>query len=711
MFAFLVALIQSLRRVTVVFIASIGVKQRKNMFRLGIDVGGTFTDFTLIDDETGAAIHFKAPSTPHNPAESIRNGIPDALAIAGADGGDLRFLGHGTTVATNMAIERRGARTGLITTKGFRDVIEVGRQLRPHLYDYSQTKPPPVVPRYRRHEVLERLTFDGVVETPFCEASGGAAATSLAEAAVEAVAVCFLHSYRNADHERRMQRILEAALPDAYISLSSDVLPEFREYERMSTTVLNAYLGPAMATYFDDFVASAKALAPNVEPYTVHSNGGLMTAATVRDHPVRTCLSGPAAGVVGASETARAAGFPHIITYDVGGTSTDISVVRDAKPTFTSDRHVAGFPVRTPMLDIHVIGAGGGSIAWLDDAGGLKVGPRSAGAVPGPVSYGLGGTEPTLTDANLVLGRLNPDALLEGAMPVDTDGARQAIEAKVAAPLGLDLDMAAFGMLEIAIANMSRAIRSVTTERGYDMDDFALFAYGGAGPLHAGELAIECGIPRIIVPEAPGTMCARGILLSDIVHDLVRSAIAPAAPGVWDEVCRLFDEMQAEGERLLERDGVAVEDRLYRYFIEARYVGQNHEVRVPLKAIEHDGFPEFLDGFSARHTQEYGYDIPGRAVETVNCRVQAIGRVTRPETQFAGGTQTLEEAMSGRRRAYFGAGSGWLESAVFRRGDVPLGIPIEGPAIIEEMSATTVVLPGQRATLDPMGNIVIEVRT
>lgn len=678
------------------------------MYRLGIDVGGTFTDFTLLNAETGEATHYKASSTPSDPAQSIRGGIPAILALAKADGADLRFLGHGTTVATNMAIERRGARTGLITTKGFRDVLEVGRQLRPHLYDYTQTKPPPLVARRWRQEIRERLAADGSVVVPFDDVSARDAAALLAEAGIEAVAVCLLHSYRAPEHERLMRKILEDALPGAYISLSSVVLPEFREYERMSTTVLNAYLGPAMATYLERFFDSVKEIAPDTEPYTIHSNGGLMSAATARDYPVRTCLSGPAAGVVGASETARTAGFPHIITYDVGGTSTDISVVRDAKPAFTSDRQVAGFPVRTPMLDIHVIGAGGGSIAWLDDAGGLKVGPRSAGAAPGPVAYGLGGTEPTLTDANLVLGRLNPQALLQGAMPIDAAGARTAIEAKIAAPLGLTVDAAAYGMLEIAIANMSRAIRSVTTERGHDMGDFALFAFGGAGPLHAGELAVECRIPRIIVPEEPGTMCARGILLSDIVHDLVRSAIARAEESAWPRVCALFDEMRAEGEALLTRDGVNAADRTFRYFIETRYVGQNHEVRVPMDAIDGDRFDTFLERFAARHTQEYGYDIPDRPVETVNCRIQAIGSVVRPDARFEGGSETLEDAVTGSRSAYFGEAQGWAEATIYRRDRIPIGATLQGPAIVEEMSATTVMLPGQQATVAPMGNIIIE---
>lgn len=678
------------------------------MYRLGIDVGGTFTDFTLLNAETGATRHYKASSTPGDPSESIRDGIAAILALEGVDGAALQFLGHGTTVATNMAIERRGARTGLITTRGFRDVLEVGRQLRPHLYDYTQAKQPPLVPRRRRHEVVERVGADGAIVTPLDEASVAAALQGLAQEDVAAVAVCFLHCYQTPDHERRVRAMIEEAMPDAYISLSSEVLPEFREYERLSTTVLNAYLGPAMAKYLKGFLESVHRLAPKTEPYTIHSNGGLMTAATARDYPVRTCLSGPAAGVVGAAETARDAGFPNIITFDVGGTSTDVSVVAEGRPSFTADRRVAGHPVRTPMLDIHVIGAGGGSIAWIDDAGGLKVGPRSAGANPGPVAYGLGGTEPTITDANIALGRLNPGGLLEGTMAVDADAARDVIRRRVAEPLGLSFEAAAHGVIEIAIANMSRAIRSVTTERGHDMGDFALFAFGGAGPLHAAELALECGIPKIIVPEEPGTMCARGILLSDIVHDLVRSAIARAEPSGWQRVRDLFAEMVTEGHDLLERDGVPAEKRGFRHFIEARYVGQNYEVRVEIDDIEAIGLDGFLDAFAARHTQEYGYDIAGRPVETVNCRSQAIGQVAQARPTRERGTGSLADAVTGERDVYYGAVHGWQPSPVYRRRSLPEGAVIEGPAVIEEMSATTLLLPGQSAALDGSGNIIIE---
>jgi N-methylhydantoinase A len=678
------------------------------MYRLGIDVGGTFTDFTLLHSETGATRHYKASSTPGDPSQSIRDGVVAILALEGVGGDALQFLGHGTTVATNMAIERRGARTGLITTKGFRDVLEVGRQLRPHLYDYSQTKQPPLVPRRRRHEVVERLGADGAVLTPLDEATVASALEALKQEDVASVAVCFLHCYQRPDHERRVREMIAAVLPDAYVSLSSDVLPEFREYERLSTTVLNAYLGPAMSRYLQRFLDSVLQLAPKTEPYTIHSNGGLMTAATARDYPVRTCLSGPAAGVVGAAETAREAGFPNIITFDVGGTSTDVSVVSEGRPSFTADRRVAGHPVRTPMLDIHVIGAGGGSIAWIDDAGGLKVGPRSAGASPGPVAYGLGGTEPTLTDANIALGRLNPGGLLEGAMAVDADAACDVIRRRVAEPLGLDFEAAAHGVIEIAVANMSRAIRSVTTERGHDMGDFALFAFGGAGPLHAAELALECGIPRIVVPEEPGTMCARGILLSDIVHDLVRSVISRAEPGNWPRIGEAFAEMVAEGHQLLERDGVPKEKRRFRHFIEARYVGQNYEVRVELDDAATVGLDGFLAAFAERHTQEYGYDIPGRPVETVNCRSQAIGAVAhaRPTRNPEGGR--LEDAVTGTRAVYYGAAHGWRDSRIYRRRALPQGARVDGPAVIEEMSATTLLLPGQSAVVDTAGNIVIE---
>ena len=622
----------------------------------------------------------------------------------------VSHLGHGTTVATNMVIEHRGSATGLLTTKGFRDILEIGRQTRPNLYDYSIGKPVPLVAREHRIEITERVGADGGVITPLDEAGLETAVGTLKAAGVDSVAVCFLHSYRRADHEKSARAVLERLMPDAYISLSSEVLPEFREYERLSTTVLNAYIGPRMQAYLDRFLARVRDLGITVEPYTIHSNGGLMSVRTVRETPVRTCLSGPAAGVVGATEVAKAAEFPNIVTFDVGGTSTDVSLVHESRPLFASTRTIADYPIKTPMIDIHVIGAGGGSIAWMDDAGALKVGPHSAGAEPGPAAYGRGGDEPTITDANISLHRLNPVALLDGRMPVDKAAARQVVEEHVAGPLGLDVEAAAHGILRIANANMSRAIRSVSTERGYDIKEFALFAYGGAGPLHAAEIAVECGIPTVIVPQEPGTMCARGMLLSDISLDFVRSEIAEAGEDTWRSVCELFGAMGDEGNAWLEGERVEKKDRSFVRYVEARYQGQNYEVKVEMEKIEPDGLGDFLERFRASHAKEYGYDIPGRAVEVVNCRMQAVGTVPKAPQQPIAKGGSLKEAVVERRQVYFGDGAGWIETDVYARARLPVAVPFQGPAIVEEMSSTTVILPGQSARVDRIGNIIIDAR-
>ncbi|MEA3086966.1 MAG: N-methylhydantoinase, partial [Paraburkholderia sp.] len=430
------------------------------MYRIGIDVGGTFTDFVVTDERSGETVFHKLPSTPHDPSEAIASGIEALLQMRGIDPRDVSHIGHGTTVATNLIIERKGAATGLITTAGFRDVLEIGRQTRPHLYDYNVGKAPALIARANRLEVPERLDAQGNVLVALDEAAVRDAARQLRDADVQAVTICFLHAYRNPVHEQRAREIVAEEFPQAYISISSDVLPEFREYERLSTTALNATVGPKMALYLQRFLNRVRELGVARAPSTIHSNGGLMSIDTVRQFPVRTCLSGPAAGVVGAAAVGRTIGFRNLVTFDVGGTSTDVSLIHDGMPLFTSTRAVAGYPVKTPMVDIHVIGAGGGSIAAIDDAGSLKVGPHSAGAVPGPVSYMRGGTEPTLTDAEVALQRLNPVALLNGRMPVDAEGARRVIRERIAQPLSLTTEDAAEGIIRIANANMARAIRS-----------------------------------------------------------------------------------------------------------------------------------------------------------------------------------------------------------------------------------------------------------
>lgn len=677
------------------------------MYRIGVDVGGTFTDFTLLDESSGEVHFYKTPSTPHDPSEAIENGLRGMLDGLGFAPANVSYLAHGTTVATNIVIERRGARTGLMTTKGFRDVLELGRQARPSIYDYRVEKPPVLIPRDRRVEVLERIGPAGEVLIELDEASLEVAVRKLAESGVESVAICFLHSYRRPEHEARAKAVVEAILPAAYITLSSEILPEFREFERMSTVAVNAFVGPKMGAYLERFRGRVRDVGIPVEPYTIHSNGGLMSADTVYANPVRTCVSGPAAGVVGAAEIGRTAGLPNLITFDVGGTSTDVSLIDDATPLFTSARLVAGYPVKTPMLDIHVIGAGGGSIAMIDDAGSMKVGPRSAGAAPGPVAYGRGGTEPTITDANLCLGRLDADTLLGGRMKIDLEAARGVIRDAIATPLGLTLEEAAHGIIQIANANMSRAIRSVSVEKGYDMGDFALCAFGGAGPLHAAEVAVECGLPRILIPREPGTVCARGMLLTDLSSDYVRSYFADSTAENWRHVLSLFDAMAADGAAWLDKEDVPADARRFKRVLDARYRGQNFEVKVDCDGIGPDDLAELEERFHAAHTKEYGYDIRHRAIQFVSARLQAIGEVPKaPQAEVVGGN-SLGGARAGSRPVYFDAHHGWVDTPIYRRGDLPAGIEFSGPAIINEMSATSLILPGQSVRVDRWGNLIV----
>jgi N-methylhydantoinase A len=501
-------------------------------------------------------------------------------------------------------------------------------------------------------------------------------------------------------------------MPSTFIALSSEVLPEFREYERLSTTVVNAYAGPRMAGYLNGFARDMRAAGVLVAPYVFHSNGGLMSVATASRFPVRTCLSGPAAGVIGAAAIGEATGFPDLVTFDVGGTSTDVSLVEAGRPAFTAESMVAGYPVRVPMVDIQVIGAGGGSIAALDDAGALKVGPTSAGADPGPAGYGHGGQRATITDANLLLGRLSPATLLGGRLPVDLAAARRVLQEQVAAPLGLPIEMAAEGILRIANAGMARAIRSISTERGHDLRRFALFAYGGAGPLHAGDVARELGIPRVIVPAEPGTLCARGILHSDLSFDLAKTRITPARPETWPEIAAAFAELVGSAAEILDRERVPEADRQTLHGVDARYEGQNFEVHVALDGLSPGSDADALDGefarrFGAAHRAAYGYDIPGRAVEIVTLRLKMIGAVRKPRILAPADDSTRGSSETGRRLVYFDRTTGWVETPVHDRGRLPIGAEIAGPAVIEEMSATTLLHPGQRATADAAGNLIV----
>ena len=680
------------------------------MYRIGVDVGGTFTDFTLLSLDTAEIEFFKVPSTPADPSDAIETGLRQMSETFGFAPENVSYLAHGTTVATNIVIERRGAKTGLMTTKGFRDVLELGRQARPSIYDYRVEKPPVLIPRDRRVEVTERVLPEGEIEQEMDLDSLEAAVELLKADGVESVAICFLHSFRRPEHEQAAQAAVERILPGVYVTLSSEILPEFREFERFSTTAVNAFVGPKMGAYLERFRNRVASVGIPVQPFTIHSNGGLMSIDVVRECPVRTCVSGPAAGVVGAAEIGRLAGLPNLVTFDVGGTSTDVSLIDNAVPLFTNARLVAGYPVKTPMLDIHVIGAGGGSIARLDDAGALKVGPESAGADPGPVAYQLGGTEPTITDANLVLGRLDANMLLGGRLQINLEAARKIIRETIADPLGLPVEEAAHGILQIANANMGRAIRSVSVEKGYDMGDFALCAFGGAGPLHAAEVAQECGLPRILIPREPGTLCARGMLLSDLSQDFVRSHMCDASAEGWQAIVALFEDMEREGEAFLDSEDVAADRRSHNRVLDARYLGQNFEVRVECDGLGPHDLKAVIERFHAAHVKEYGYDIRHHQVQFVSARVQSIGIVVKAGQPEVVGGPDLDQAVIGTRPVYIDKARGWMDTSVFERKKLPSDMPFQGPAIITEMSSTTFILPEQCAHTDRWGNLIVETK-
>src|SRR5438067_5339404 len=557
--------------------------------RVASDVGGTFTD-TLAYDETAKRVTVaKVPTTPENRAVGTVRGLKRALELQGRGGGDVGYVGHGMTTATNAVIQRSGGRTALITNEGFRDLLLIGRQNRPSLYDIRKTRPLPLVAREDCHTLRGRLDPAGYEVTPLDEAGLREVARRLKADGVDAVAVCLLHAYANPEHERRAKAILTQELPGIPVCISTDILAEFREYERASTVVLNAYLLPVMERYLaslSDLLADPKeglGIAAQVPVMVMEASGGLMTVATAREKPVHTVLSGPAGGVVASPHVAQLSGCADIITMDMGGTSTDISLVLDGRPQVTREASLAGTPIRIPVIDINAIGAGGGSIAWIDEGGALRVGPHSAEAVPGPACYGRGGAEPTVTDANLVLGRLGPDTRLGGELALDVDAAMRAIGERIAGPPGLDLVAAAAGILRVANATMARGIRVVSVERGHDPRGLVLVPFGGAGPMHGSPLARELGIPRLLVPPTPGILCALGMLVADLRHDLVQTHLAAHRDLSADAARAILDPMLEEARRLLDADRVPDERRRIEMRVDLRYIGQSYELPIPLR--------------------------------------------------------------------------------------------------------------------------------
>ena len=672
------------------------------MFIVGIDVGGTFTDLTAVDTATGQVVVTKVPSRPQDEAAAVLRGL-EALGITGRD---VRRLIHGTTVGTNAVLERRGARVALLTTAGFRDLIEIGRTKRniPVLFMPTFVRPRPVVERRHRFEVTERLDADGSVLVPLDHGSVERALGAAFDADAEAVAVCLLHSYLDAAHEHAVAEAAKARRPDIPVSSSADVVAEYREFERFSTTVLNAYLQPLMDRYLAGLEEQLSVTGYAHGVLTVGSSGGMMTTDTARRLPIKTIFSGPAGGVSQACYVGGLAGVRDFISYDMGGTSTDVCLVRDLAPVMTSDGMIGAFPVKVPQIDMHSVGAGGGSIAWLDVDRSLQVGPRSAGAKPGPAAYGLGGTEPTVTDANVVLGRIGASRRLGGAIAINLARAREAVGALAAGLGNMPVETLAEGIVRIAVVRMTSAIREISIQRGHDPRDFTLIAYGGAGPMHALALADEIGLLRVLVPRHPGNFSALGLLASDIKHDDVRTRVGHLRErGAL--LAGLFAEMEDAARRRLEQEGFGADEQRLLRSLDLRYRGQAFELNVAAGA--ETALDAVEDAFHQRHLGAYSHANRDAAIELVNARLAAYGVVPKlAAASYRSGTRLLGEALFERRPVWFGGVA--LEVPVWERDRVPERARLEGPAIVEEFGATTVVPPGWRGSVDEHGNLRFE---
>lgn len=679
-------------------------------WRIGVDSGGTFTDICLFDDEAGRVEIWKVPSTTNDPSEAIANGSEEAIGRVGSTLSDLGYFGHGTTVGTNALIQHKGVRTGLITTEGFRDLLEIARQRRTDLYDLQEDKPPTLVSRDLRLGVTERVKFDGSIETAFDAEGFRAAVKKLKEEKVAAVAVCFLYSFLQPKHEAMAADILNEEFPEAFHSVSHLVAPEFREYERLSTTVVNAYLGPIMRDYINRLAERLSQKGMVTAPHLTQSNGGVIGFGSAAQLPVRTVLSGPSTGVVAAGKLGLLSGFPDLITFDMGGTSTDVALLEGGECRTTAEAVVHGYPIKAPMLDIHTVGAGGGSIAFIDNGGLLKVGPASAGAVPGPVCYDKGNLKPTVTDANVVLQTLNPTHLLGGRMPIRRDLALKAIEA-MAGELGLDTMATAQGIISIVTANMAKAIRVISIQRGYDPREYALMAFGGAGPLHSARLAKELEMKRVIVPPHPGIMCATGLLLTDLRADFAATLVKAVDASEIEAMTSIYADLARDAEQWFEAEHIAPGARKIHRTVDMRYVGQNYElgVAVPDGPITQETLDVLIAEFEKSHERIYGFTSKGEPIRLITYRVEAVGEV--PKAEFKSQPlepASMEEALIGRRDVWMPESGGFTSCPIYDRWKIKPGTAFEGPAIVEQMDATTVVLPDMTVRVDQNLSLIME---
>jgi N-methylhydantoinase A len=669
------------------------------MKMVGVDVGGTFTDSVFYDDATGELRWAKALSSPANPSDGVTAALKkNSIAMSEVD----RFV-HGVTIGTNAILERKGASVWMLTTAGFKDTVEIARTNRSVLYNIKTLKPASLVDRTRIFEANERLYASGEVLRPLRREDVLAVSKALRAQPPGALVVCFLHSYTNPRHEREATEVLRSELPDWFICSSAEVVPEMREYERFTTTVLNAYIGPIMEQYLNHLSEQLKGDGYKSPVFIMISNGGIVTAEHAARFPVQTVLSGPAGGVAAGVHLGQLQGFKNLITYDMGGTSTDVCLVEDLNVPTTSDQLIEGYPIRTPQIDIVTIGAGGGSIAWIDTGDILKVGPKSAGAMPGPASYGRGGVEPTVTDANLVLGRLSPDLKLAGTLTLDESKATAAISRIVEKLPSLDIASAAEGVVKIAVARMVSAIKEISIDRGFDPRDFVLVAYGGAGPMHAPFIADELEMPRILVPPSPGNFSAFGALISDIRHDYVRSKYYQLSDFKRDELDGDFAAMEDVAKEKLQKEGLPDDRISLQRACGMRYAGQSWDLTVRISDVPFTK-SDLEEAFHRSHEQRYGYRLTDD-VEIVSVRLSSIGQIGKPKIAPWTVSGSPKESMLGNRRVRFSGKD--FDTPVYSRDLLPAGTKAQGPAIIEEMGSVTVVPPQWSFEVGSIGELLL----
>ena len=680
------------------------------MYRIGIDVGGTFTDVVLVDEATGGVSVAKVLNSDSDRANTVVEGIRRVLESSGTDSSEVRWISHGTTITTNAVIERKGGPTALITNKGFRDVLEIGRFSRPPemIYRIYDDKPAPLVPRYLRLEVDCRVDHTGQVLKVPDPSEIRQLASSLRAERVSSVAVCFLFSFLNPSHEQLVRDQLNVACPEVEVVLSSDIMPEPREFPRSSTTVFAAYIAPVLRSYLEQLVTKLAENKIRSPLYIFQSNGGVALPSVSLKNPATTLLSGPAGAVVGAAYFCERAGTPDVITMDIGGTSLDVCLVRGGKAELTTNREIEFFPVALPMLDVHSLGAGGGSLVSVDEVGRVHVGPESQGARPGPACYAMGGDRPTLTDVNLLLGYLNPDYFAGGELKLQVELARQSVDQYVAKPLGLSAADAAQGIHRVATNQIAEAIRAITIERGYDPREFKLVAFGGGGPVHAPAVALELGIETVIVPRHPGLFSARGIAMSDFTHDYVTPVLAQLSELDQGRLEEAFGLLESRAAGDLAAEGIPEQRQIFVRSLDMRYSGQSSELNVQVtpETLTGEGWAVLSNSFHEQHRQFYTYAVPGEPIELVSARLKAIGLIDKPDLPVAIGS-TSEPDAHATRAVWSWTTAEMVNAPVYRREVLHPGTLLTGPALIEEASSSMFAPPGSTVTIDAFDNLFL----